>query len=160
MRKIILSLFVVFILIIGAKIAFASGGFDQFGYNYSARIFSGLADGADRIYDGNFFGVPTLAKDRLIMKWNAAWDSCNTNPSPLNCKGAWTDYQWNGKVMGGSGQVWHYKTVWIGDYIANPKLIPAGAKPYGDRYALIMDQGSSASGHTWVAGGPTGHGVY
>jgi len=37
-------------------------GFDEFGYNYQARLFSGLADGVDRVLDGKVWGEPNLRK--------------------------------------------------------------------------------------------------
>lgn len=161
MRKIILSLFIVFVLTIGVKITFAAGGFNDFGYNYDARIFNGSADGVDKVLDGNVWGDPTYANDHLTMKWNTAWDNCNADRSPENCKGAWTSNEWNGKVKDGSGEVWHYKIVWIGNYTANPELVPEGAYGIWGEYAVIMDQGNGASGHIWYAhGSPTGYGSY
>lgn len=161
MRKIILSLFIVFVLTIGVKTVFAAGGFNGFGYNYNARIFNGLADGVDKVLDDTVWGDPTYANDHLTMKWNAAWDNCNADRSPENCKGAWTDNEWNGKVKDGSGEVWHYKIVWIGNYAANPDLVPEGAYGVWGEYAVLMDQGTGASGHIWYAhGSPTGYGSY
>jgi len=43
-------------------------GFDEFGYNYQARIFVGSADGVDRLLDGKVWGDPTYANDHLKMK--------------------------------------------------------------------------------------------
>ena len=87
-------------------------GFNEFGYNYCARIFNGPADGVDKVNDGMVWGDPTYANDHLSMKWNAAWDACNAAGTPDACAGAWTDNEWNGKVPNGSGQNWHYKIVW------------------------------------------------
>ena len=71
--------------------ASAAGGFNQYGYNYSARIFSGPADGVDKVLDGKVWGDPTYANDHLVMKWNSAWDTCNANGynDPTFCAGAW-----------------------------------------------------------------------
>ena len=46
-----------------------SAGFDQFGYNYQARIFVGSADGVDRTLDEAVWGDSTYANDNLVMKW-------------------------------------------------------------------------------------------
>ena len=44
-----------------AGTASAAGGFDQYGYNDTARIFNGLADGLDRNLDGTYYGNTTYA---------------------------------------------------------------------------------------------------
>lgn len=161
MNKIILSLFVAFVLVIGAGTVSAAGGFNEFGYNYDARIFNGLADGVDKVLDGNVWGSPTYANDHVVMKWNEAWDNCNAVRTPENCKGAWTDNEWSGKTKDGSGEVWHYKIVWIGNYTTNPELVPEGAYGVWGEYAVIMDQGNGSSGHVWYAHGiPAGYGAY
>src|SRR3990167_4732886 len=89
---------------------FAAGGFDQYGYNDTARIFSGPADGVDRVLDGKVWGDPTYANDHLVMKWNKAWDLCNANgyDNPDYCLGAWTTNEWNGMNLDGSQSNWHY----------------------------------------------------
>ncbi len=56
-------------------------GFDEFGYNYTARIFVGPADGVDRNLDGKVWGDPTYANDRLKMVWSKAWDDAKFNGS-------------------------------------------------------------------------------
>src|SRR5450759_2185260 len=87
-----------------------SRGFDVNGYNYCARIFNGtysswcVAGGQD----ANCVPAP-YTNDNVVMKWNAAWDACNVSVSPDACAGAWTDNEVNGKIPGGSGEVWHYK---------------------------------------------------
>src|SRR3990167_2078111 len=104
----------------------ADKGFNEFGYNYGARVFVGAADGVDRNLDGKVWGDPTYANDRLVMKWNADWDKGNNegwlNP-PYN---AWTDNEWNGKVPGGSDETWHYKIVWVGPCGATGSPVSGG----------------------------------
>lgn len=57
MKKSIWALLLVALLIIPSSPAVGQGGgFDQFGYNYHARIFVGRADGVDRNLDGTFWG--------------------------------------------------------------------------------------------------------
>lgn len=41
-----------FLTVMLAGTAVAGGGFDEFGYNYGARVFAGKADGVDRVLDG------------------------------------------------------------------------------------------------------------
>src|SRR3989344_1775656 len=90
-----------------------SAGFDQFGYNYQARIFVGSADGVDRILDKAVWGDSTYANDHLVMKWSKAWDDARFNDGEWT-PDAWEDNEWNGKVPDGSGEVWHYKIIWVG----------------------------------------------
>lgn len=55
----------------------AGKGFDQYGYNDTARLFNGtgaswsLAKGLPADYLGIY------ANDKLVMKWNAEWDRGN-----------------------------------------------------------------------------------
>lgn len=133
-------------------------GFNQFGYNYSARIFSGPADGTDKELDGTVWGDPTYANDHLTMKWNEAWDNCNNNgyDNPEFCAGAWTKNEWNGAVPGGSGEVWHYKIIWVGSSGVNSPYWVEGGYPIWGNYEVIMDHGTIGGEHIWYA--PTGHG--
>lgn len=62
--------FVLALMTIGTATVAAGTGFDQYGYNDTARVFNGLADGVDRNLDGTVWGDPTYAKDKLVMKWN------------------------------------------------------------------------------------------
>lgn len=129
----------------------AKGGFDIYGYNDQARIFQGKADGVDRSLDGTVWGDPTYANDHLVMKWNAEWDRGNdegwTNP-PYN---AWENNQWNGAVQGGSGEVWHYKIIWVGTALQNsPYWRPGGYAIWG-QFEVIMDHGTIMNEHFWYA---------
>jgi len=137
----------------------AGGGFDQFGYNYQARIFSGPADGVDKVLDRAVWGDPTYANDHLVMKWNAAWDACNAagSDSASACLGAWTTNEWNGMVPGGSGMSEHYKIIWVGSAAeASPYWVAGGYSVWGS-YEVIMDQGVDKTGakpvHTFYAHG-------
>lgn len=143
--------------------AFAAGGFDQYGYNYGARLFNGTGSSwcLKKGYSANCLGI--YSPDKLVMKWNAEWDRGNTENWAKPPYGAWEDNEWNGK-NGGSGEVWHYKIVWVGNYLANPSLIPDGAYGIWGQFAVIMDQGLDPNvgpGHIWFAhASPTGYGAY
>ncbi len=145
--------------------AAAGGAFDQYGYNDKARIFTGPADGVDRTLDGMVWGSTTYAKDRLVMKWNAAWDNCNAagNNDEAACAGAWLDNEWNGAPVGGSGEVWHYKIIWVGTGGASSPYWKAGGYSVWGNYEVLMDQGvvlgNSGAVHTWFAKSmPNGYG--
>jgi hypothetical protein len=135
-----------------AQITLFKGGFDQFGYNNGARLFNGLADGVDRVLDGKVWGDPTFANDKLVMKWSGGWDRGKaegwTKPPYQD---AWTTNQWNGRVQNGSGDVWHYKIIWVGAALENsPYWRPGGYSIWG-QFEVIMDQGSSMNEHFWYA---------
>lgn len=137
-------------------------GFDEFGYNNTARIFNGSADGVDRLLDDQVWGDPTYANDHLVMKWNATWDNCNDdgNNSVDACLGAWTSNEYNGAIPNGSGEVWHYKIIWVGSLgTLSPYWINGGYVVWGN-YEVIMDHGTTDGEHVWYAHGiPTGYGT-
>ena len=149
---------------LSANLIFADkgdNGFNEFGYNYKARIFNGtgeswsLAKGLPADYLGIY------AKDKLIMKWNAEWDRGNAEGWSNPPYKAWENNEWNGMVPGGSGEVWHYKIVWVGNYGADPTLIPEGAYGIWGQFAVIMDQGTVDAEHFWYTHAiPTGYGAY
>src|SRR3990172_7840900 len=114
MKKTILTLFVLSVLVVSIAGVYAAGGFNEFGYNYQARVFVGTGESwslAKGLPPG-YLGV--YAQDKLVMKWNAEWDRGNAeNWANLDGNGydAWENNEWNG-VNGGSGEVWHYKIKW------------------------------------------------
>jgi hypothetical protein len=145
-----------------AGTAFAAGGFDQYGYNDTARIFNGtgsswcLAGGQA----ANCMGA--YSNDKLLMKWNADWDRGNDENWSNPPYAAWTDNEWNGKGKGGSGAVWHYKIKWVGPCGAYGTPLPDGGYCIWGQFEVLMDQGSDPSygpGHIWYAKAtPNGYG--
>src|SRR5450759_3059217 len=103
MKKTISALAVILVLATPTLVAAAGGGFDQYGYNNTARLFNGT--GSSWCLAGGQLAtcMDPYGSDKLVMKWNAAWDACNATGTPSACAGAWTDNEWNGKVQGGSG---------------------------------------------------------
>lgn len=140
----------------------ADTGFNQFGYNYTARVFSGLADGVDKVFDGTVWGDPTYAYDRLVMKWNAAWDACNANgyDNAAYCAGAWVTNEWNGMVPGGSDTTEHDKIIWVGSSGESSPYWVAGGQLIWGNYEWIFSQGSDPTGHAWfIHATPAGLGI-
>jgi len=138
--------------------AVAAAGFDQYGYNETARIFNGLADGIDRNLDGTYFGDTTYANDKIVMKWNAEWDRGNDEGWANPPYDAWIDNEWNGKKEG-SGSVWHYKIKWIGPCGADGTPLPSGGYCIWGQFEVLMDQGTDAGTHYWFARAtPNGYG--
>jgi hypothetical protein len=131
--------------------AAGGGGFDPNGYNNQARIFNGtngswcVAQGIDPTPCADYGNV----NDKLVMKWNAAWDACNAHYNvPSACSGAWLTNEVNGKVPNGSGTTEHYKIVWINHNCgADLAPTPDGGQCIWGNYEIIMDQGNDGSGH-------------
>lgn len=141
--------------------ASAAGGFNQYGYNYGARIFSGPADGVDKNLDGTVWGDPTYANDHLVMKWNAAWDACNANgyENPTYCAGAWVTNEWNGMVPGGSQWTEHVKIIWVGSAGDNSSYWVNGGYSIWGSYEAIQDQGMAPGHVRFVAALATPNGL-
>jgi hypothetical protein len=161
MKRLIFAFVVLLLLGTPTLVAAGGGGFDQFGYNYKARIFVGSADGVDRNLDGTVWGDPTYANDHLVMKWSKAWDDARFHGAPWT-PDAWLDNEWNGMFPGGSNSVWHYKIIWVGPELENsPYWRPGGYAIWG-QFEVIMDQGIDPNigpGHIWFAHAlPTGYG--
>jgi len=128
-------------------------GFNACGYNYGARLFSGLADGVDNNLNGTVWGHPTYANDYLVMKWNVQWDNCNANgfDDPTYCLGAWTTNEWNGMLPNGSSTTEHIKIIWVGSLgEASSYWVPGGYSVWGN-YEVVMDQGMAGGVHNWWA---------
>lgn len=131
-----------FALLLAFTIPAAAGGFDQYGYNYSARLFVGPADGVDRNLDGTVWGDPTYANDLLVMKWSKAWDDARFNGGAWTTD-AWLDNEWNGNVPGGSGTTEHVKIVWSGPCDAT--TFTDGGYCIWGQFEVIFDKGTDAS---------------
>jgi len=149
-------------------LAGGGGGFDQYGYNRTARVFVGTASSwcADRVARGQYGnvdaclaanGMTAYANDRIVMKWNAEWDRGNTEGWTKPPYDAWENNEWNGAFPGGSGEVWHYKIVWVESCGA----VPDGGYCIWGQFAVIMDQGMADGEHFWYTHAiPTGYGAY
>lgn len=132
----------------------AVGGFDEFGYNDTARIFNGTGTSwcEAKGLPADCLGI--YSPDKLVMKWNAEWDRGNAEGWANPPYDAWENNEWNGKVKGGSGAVWHYKIRWVGNCVADPSLLPDGSYCIWGQFATIMDQGTDPNlgpGHIWFA---------
>lgn len=117
----------------------ASKGFNQFGYNYQARVFSGPADGVDKILDGMVWGDPTYANDHLVMKWSKAWDDASFNGAAWTAD-AWETNEWNGQVPGGSGISETVKIIWVGAALESSQYWRTGGYAVWGEFEVIMDK--------------------
>jgi hypothetical protein len=137
---------------------FAQGGFNEYGYNYKARVFVGTAYSWSRARGWTdeqieeYWGV--YKYDKLVMKWNAEWDRGNAEDWGNPPYDAWLTNEWNGAFPGGSGQVWHYKIIWVGPELENSLYWREGGEPVWGQFEIIMDQGIDPNigpGHLWFA---------
>lgn len=140
-------------------------GFDEFGYNRTARNFVGtcLSWGMGKFgwtqdqaaaYCGAYSG------DKLVMKWNAEWDRGNAEGWANGPYAAWENNEWNGAVPGGSGDVWHYKIKWVGTCGADGAPTADGGYCLWGQFEVLMDQGTSGGEHFWYTKAvPNGYGV-
>ncbi|MBI2914669.1 MAG: hypothetical protein HYY08_01960 [Firmicutes bacterium] len=122
MRRFLVVLMGVALLVgISSGLALAGNGdkgFDQFGYNYGARIFIGTYDSSDRRLDGKYWGqTGDYVDDQLMMKWSKGWDEARFHG------GQWTSDAWLtnhvvGDYVGDDGNLhqytWFVKIVWVG----------------------------------------------
>lgn len=150
--------------------AFAADGFDEFGYNKTARNFVGTGSSwcqgklhKSKTYCDAYMGA--YADDKLVMKWNAEWDRGNDESwSDPNGYAAWTDNEWNGRANG-SGEIWHYKIAWdrgCAEGITPSLAIKGNAYCLWGPFAMLQSQGSGADKvHYWdVLLKPAGYGAY
>ncbi len=166
MRKTLIGFVAVLALALSASGALAANsghGFDQFGYNNAARVFVGTYTGYCVAGGGTVSSCSSspYANDRLVMKWNAAWDACNAHgyDNPAYCAGAWVDNEWNGMVPGGSGTTEHYKIIWVGSQGENSPYWKAGGASVWGNYEILMDQGMTDGVHYWnTHSTPNGYG--
>lgn len=128
-------------------------GSDEFGYNYANRTFNGVADGADRVWDGLYYKDPTYAKDHLTMKWTVEWENFRKGlPGDPNAS---LDMTWNGMLKGGSKSSEHAKTIWVGPLGENSPYWVPGGYGYGaddPEIETIKDRGIVDGVHTWWVG--------
>jgi hypothetical protein len=162
MKKLMFALVVLALLAIPSAAYAGGGGFDQYGYNYTARLFNGTGSSWCLAREASADCLGIYSPDKLIMKWNAAWDACNAagNNNVGACLGAWTDNEWNGQVPGGSGVSDHYKIIWVGTALESSPYWRTGGYAVWGEYEVIMDQGvDPSSSHIWWAHAiPTGYG--
>lgn len=162
-KTMVLSFAVAFLLVVAlGGTALAGTGFDEFGYNYQARVFVGSADGVDRNSDGTVWGDPAYANDQLVMKWSKGWDDARFHGGEWG-PDAWEDNEWNGMSPDGSSEVWHYKIIWVGTELEESPYWREGGYSIWGQFEVIMDQGINTSnglGHIWWANAnPCGYGT-
>lgn len=158
MRRMAVSFGVVCALLFCSATLALAAGFDEFGYNYRAGMFVGPADGVDRKLDGKVWGDPSYANDHVVMKWSKAWQDAKFNGAPWT-PDAWEDNEWNGRVPGGSGEVWHYKIIWVGPLLQQSAHWRDGGYAIWGQFEVIMSHGSIWGVHIWdCIASPAGYG--
>ena len=163
MRKILMPTLAVFFvaLMICPAMAQEERGFDEYGFNYKARIFVGIGEnwyrgkncpeegpweeGMDFLWE---YGE-TYGRDHLVMKWSKAWDDARFRGEPWTPK-AWCTNEWNG-MRDGSQETWHYKIIWVGPELQDSPYWREGGYPIWDEFEVIMSHGTVDGEHLWEA---------
>jgi len=144
----------------------ARGGFDEFGYNRSARVFVGTGEswamgklGLTHEAAESYMGA--YAHDRVVMKWNAEWDRGNDEawlnpPYAAWCTNEWngmSGLEWGGGLTEGSGETWHYKIIWIESPHGLPDgtPLPDGGYTIWGQFEVVMSHGNVDGEHFWEA---------
>lgn len=105
----------------------AKGGFDEYGYNYNARIFNGLAEnwfrqqiGVPAWQEGDPYEYGAWGPAHLVMKWDKLWDNARFGPDDIKgsgdeskwASGAWCTNHWRWTDPDtGEVWVWYYRIV-------------------------------------------------
>jgi len=148
------------VMLLMTPFALAGGGFDEFGYNYQARLFVGKADGVDRNLDGTVWGDPTYANDHLVMKWSKGWDDARFHGASWG-PDTWEDNEWNGMVPGGSGEICHYKIIWVGSELQDSPYWRDGGYAIWGQFEVLMDHCTIDGEHIWYThAAPSGYGAH
>ena len=137
-------------------------GFDQYGYNRTARVFNGTCKSwaEERMADPVSACGADYVNDKLIMKWNSEWDRGNlegwTDPNGYD---AWLNNEWNGR-NGGSGETYIFKTAWDPGCVQNGvPSISGDTYCIWDQFAVLLEHYSDEDGHVWLAHAlPAGYG--
>ncbi len=162
MKRKLISLLLVLVLVLSFSLATAmpvsaakpdDKGFDEFGFNYQARIFVGTGEswamgklGLTHEQAEAYMGV--YAHDRLVMKWSKGWDDARFHGGTYGSD-AWETNEWNGMVPGGSGEVWHYKIIWVGTELEDSDYWREGGYAVWGQFEIIMSQGVVGGEHIW-----------
>ncbi|MFA5837735.1 MAG: hypothetical protein WC837_12355 [Bellilinea sp.] len=143
----------------------ADNGFDEFGYNRTARIFSGtgwswcMEKVGSATWCENYLG--SYANDKIVMKWNAEWDRGNAENWAHPPYNAEENNIWNGHGEGGSGENWLYKIVWVGPCGTDGTPLDSGGYCLWGQFAVILSQGTAGGEHIWeTLAKPAGYGAY
>ena len=82
------------------------------------------------------------------MKWSKGWDDARFGGAAWG-PDAWCTNHWNGQVPGGSGEVWHYKIVWVGPELEDSAYWRPGGYPIWGQFEVIFSHGTTPDGHFW-----------
>ncbi len=94
MKKLLIGVIVVALCLAFTAPIYAApgggGGFDEFGYNYNARLFNGWYGSYDKDIEGG--PIPGTGDALLLMKWSKNWDPMTDQPIGAWCTNHFTWY--------------------------------------------------------------------
>jgi len=159
-KRTALALIPILVLLALPAVVYAGGGFDEFGYNRTARIFVGTGSSWCEARGAPSSCLGVYSNDKLVMKWNEEWDRGNQELWANPPYDAWLNNQWNGNTDGGSGEVWHYKIKWVGPCGPDYTPLPDGGYCIWGQFETLMDQGTAEGVHYWYTHAiPNGYGA-
>ena len=133
----------------------AEGAFDEFGYNFRARIFMGTGEswamgkyGITHDEAEAMMGI--YAHDHLVMKWSKAWDDARFHGEPWTPE-AWCINEWNGMMPDGSQETWRYVNIWVGPELEDSPYWREGGYAIWGEFEVIMSHGTYEGQHLWEA---------
>lgn len=158
-KKMLIAFVATVCLMMAIAPVLAQGGFNEYGFNYNARIFVGVGEnwyrgkyGLPVWHEGDpFLWDETYGRDHLVMKWSKAWDDARFHGADWTPE-AWCTNEWNGMFPGGSGETWHYTNVWIGYHgLPNYTPLPDGGQAIWGSFEIILSHGTITGEHVWDA---------
>ena len=154
-RKYLLFGILIFVLLI-PTIVYAAGGFDEWGYNYTAKIFNGMWCDYHPLYrpGGIYHGcyLPDLRAVTRRMKWNDAWLSKYDRDGDGSLdrhygfesyigSGAWTTNHMSEQYLGADGKMhtWVYFTKIVAKPTADYNCLENGGYEIWNDFCTILD---------------------
>jgi len=157
-KKVLAAILLVAFAVLTVSPVLAKSGFDEYGYNYNARIFVGVGEnwyrgkyGLPVWHEGDpFLWDETYGRDHLVMKWSKAWDDARFHGGDWTPE-AWCTNQWNGMFPSGSGETWHYTNVWVGSELESSVYWRLGGYAIWGQFEVILSHGTINGEHIWDA---------
>jgi len=115
MKKFLVLLLLLSVLLLSSTAVLAKGGYDEFGYNRTARIFNGFYGYYDKNIEGGW--LPGTYDSWLLMKWSKDWAPMTDQPEGAWCTNhvIWYSNDFNEET----GYGWETKLPWTDEITPN-----------------------------------------